>query len=223
MEDLKAGDFVVTEDGVPQTLSVFELQKPQTLNVSPKLDGTAAFHAVATAGVSSYYVLGYYTTDVKVDGSYRKTTVAIKDDTTAKLDYRAGYYANNQGRDLFGYVNLVPGVIDTARRAFMVDGVTCFSCDNSVGPGTTFPVLASQIQPEYSEEARKAKYSGTVILNIEVDPSGRVVDLKVVRSLGMGLDEKAVQAVQQWAFKPGTKDGKPVAVEAQVEVHFALL
>jgi len=78
-------------------------------------------------------------------------------------------------------------------------------------------------EPEYSEEARKAKYQGTVVLYIEVDPSGRAINPRVLRSLGLGLDEKAMEAVRQWKFKPGYRDGKPVTVAAQIEVNFRLL
>ena len=92
-----------------------------------------------------------------------------------------------------------------------------------VGGGVTAPTLLSKIEPEYSEEARKAKHQGTVTLYIQVDASGRAINMKVLHSLGLGLDEKAMEAVKKWRFKPGTKDGKPVTVEAQIEVNFRLL
>src|SRR5215471_3721058 len=92
-----------------------------------------------------------------------------------------------------------------------------------VGGGVTAPALLSKVEPEYSEEARKAKYQGTVLLYIQVDPTGKAVNMRVLHSLGLGLDEKAMEAVKKWKFKPGTKDGKPVTVEAQIEVNFRLL
>ncbi|MGB7762579.1 MAG: energy transducer TonB [Bryobacteraceae bacterium] len=92
-----------------------------------------------------------------------------------------------------------------------------------VGNGVTAPVLLYKKEPEYSEEARKAKYQGTVVLEIYVDASGRAVNPRVLRSLGLGLDEKALEAVRMWKFKPGYKDGKPVTVSAQIEVNFRLL
>src|ERR1041384_1604495 len=92
-----------------------------------------------------------------------------------------------------------------------------------VGGGVTAPTLLSKVEPEYSEEARKAKYQGTVLLYIEVDPSGKATNIKVQRSLGLGLDEKAIEAVKQWKFKPGYKDGRPVTVAATIEVNFRLL
>ncbi|MGO9257060.1 MAG: energy transducer TonB [Bryobacteraceae bacterium] len=92
-----------------------------------------------------------------------------------------------------------------------------------VGGGVSAPVLLSKVEPEYSEEARKAKYQGTVLLYIEVDPSGKAVNIRVVRSLGLGLDEKAIDAVKKWKFKPGYKNGTPVTVQATIEVNFRLL
>jgi protein TonB len=62
-----------------------------------------------------------------------------------------------------------------------------------------------------------------VTLYVEVDPSGKAVNIRVLHSLGLGLDEKAMEAVKQWKFKPGMKDGKPVTVAASIEVNFRLL
>jgi len=92
-----------------------------------------------------------------------------------------------------------------------------------VGGGVTAPQLLFKVEPEYSEEARKAKYQGTVVLYVEVDASGRARNLRVIRSLGLGLDEKAIEAVNKWKFRPGYKDGKPVTVAATIEVNFRLL
>ena len=92
-----------------------------------------------------------------------------------------------------------------------------------VGNGVTAPVLAFKMEPGYSQEARTMKFQGTVILRIVVGVDGVPGNISVVRQLGSGLDEKAVEAVRQWRFKPGTKDGVPVPVSAQVEVNFRLL
>lgn len=92
-----------------------------------------------------------------------------------------------------------------------------------IGGGVSAPLLVFKVEPEYSEEARKAKFQGTVVLYVVVDEKGLPRDLKVVRPLGLGLDEKAVEAVTKWRFKPGYKDGRPVAVAATIEVNFRLL
>ena len=92
-----------------------------------------------------------------------------------------------------------------------------------VGGGVTAPALIFKVEPEYSEEARKAKYQGTVLLYVQVDPTGKATNIRVLHSLGLGLDEKAMEAVKKWKFRPGQRDGKPVTVEAQIEVNFRLL
>ncbi len=92
-----------------------------------------------------------------------------------------------------------------------------------IGGGVSAPSVLSKVEPEYSEEARKAKWQGTVILALVVDDQGRPQNLKVLRSLGLGLDQKAIEAVEKWRFKPGMKDGKPVPVQATIEVNFRLL
>jgi TonB family protein len=92
-----------------------------------------------------------------------------------------------------------------------------------IGGDVSAPQIVSKIEPEYSEEARKAKYSGSVLLAIVVDEHGLPRDIRVIRPLGLGLDEKAIEAVSRWRFLPGKKGGVPVATQAQVEVNFRLL
>jgi len=92
-----------------------------------------------------------------------------------------------------------------------------------IGGGVSPPSVLSKVEPEYSEEARKAKWQGTVILQLVVDEHGLPQQMKVTRSLGLGLDQKAIEAVGKWRFKPGMKDGKPVPVIATIEVNFRLL
>jgi TonB family protein len=92
-----------------------------------------------------------------------------------------------------------------------------------IGGDVSQPQIITKIEPEYSEEARKAKYQGVVVLSIEIDANGIPRNIKVVRPLGLGLDEKAIEAVQHWRFRPALRGGKPVAVSANVEVAFRLL
>ncbi len=91
-----------------------------------------------------------------------------------------------------------------------------------VGGGVSAPRALDAPDPAYSEEARKAKYQGTVVLWMIVDPNGVPQQVRVTRKLGMGLDEKAIEAVRKWKFEPARKDGKPVAVQISVEVNFRL-
>lgn len=91
-----------------------------------------------------------------------------------------------------------------------------------VGAGVTPPVPIYQPEPEFSEEARKAKYQGVCTLGLIVGADGRPTNIHVLSSLGMGLDEKAIEAVKNWKFEPGKKDGHAVATEIAVEVEFHL-
>ena len=90
------------------------------------------------------------------------------------------------------------------------------------GNGVSAPRAIYDPDPEYSDEARRAKHQGIVVLSLIVDRSGRARNIRIMRALGMGLDEKAIEAVQKWQFAPGMKDGHPVAVEVNVEVNFRL-
>jgi TonB family protein len=92
----------------------------------------------------------------------------------------------------------------------------------SVGGGVSAPIPIFKPEPPYSEEARKAKYQGTVVLMIVVDAQGNVTDCKVVRPLGLGLDEKATETVRTWKFKPAMRNATPVPVRVIVEVSFRL-
>ena len=92
-----------------------------------------------------------------------------------------------------------------------------------VGGSVSAPEIVFKVDPEYSEQARKAKYQGTVVLRCIVQKDGTVRDIKIMQSLGLGLDEKAVDAVKQWKFRPGMRRGEAVDVTADIEVTFRLL
>ncbi|MDE3167828.1 MAG: energy transducer TonB [Acidobacteriota bacterium] len=92
-----------------------------------------------------------------------------------------------------------------------------------VGGGVSAPRLLSKVEPSYSDAARAAKFQGTTVLKVVVDTDGRAKDIQIVRALGMGLDEKAVEAVNQWVFSPGQAAGAAVPVQATIEVNFRLL
>jgi TonB family protein len=91
-----------------------------------------------------------------------------------------------------------------------------------VGGGVEPPKVLYSPDPIYSEEARQAQYQGTVVLWLVVDENGLPMNIRVQRSLGMGLDEAAIAAVKQWKFGPATKNGQPVRVMINVEVNFRL-
>jgi TonB family protein len=109
-------------------------------------------------------------------------------------------------------MNDPPGIVESRTTALV-----------SIPPYDRPPVVIFKRDPDYSDAARKAKYQGTVLLYADIDESGGVANLKVTRSLGLGLDEKAMEAVRQWRFRPATKDGKPLTVGITLEVSFRLL
>ena len=88
--------------------------------------------------------------------------------------------------------------------------------------GMTNPTLRFASSPEYSEEARRAGTQGIVVLHLVVDAQGGPHNVRVIRSLGMGLDEKAIEAVRQYRFNPATYEGHPVPVQINIEVNFRL-
>ncbi len=91
-----------------------------------------------------------------------------------------------------------------------------------VGGDVSAPSVAQKVDPQYTEEARKAKISGQVVLSMTVGVDGMAHDISVTRSLDSGLDLKAVEAVQQWHFNPGKLKGEPVPVKATIEINFRL-
>lgn len=201
---LGVDDFILKEDGVPQVIRFAEYQ--QVIN--------------SDNAISSYYVLGYYTSNTSSNPLYRRISISLKDASlaaNATLRYREGYFV--------GTVTVTPtddgrfhGQAGPGSSPAAVD-----SPANTLPAGVTKPVLIYKIDPGYSDEARKAKYSGTVELSVLVDETGKVTAVNVVHPLGMGLDEKAVEAVRQWRFHPATEDGKPIAVQTQISMNFRLL
>ena len=85
------------------------------------------------------------------------------------------------------------------------------------------PKLVSKAEPEYSPEARKAKFQGTVFLSAMIGVDGIPRDIKAISPLGLGLDERAIECVSKWRYEPGLRDGKPVLSAVTVEVNFRLL
>ena len=187
VDGLGPEDFRVTEDDAVQRINIFEFQR------------------VPQDGGKSYYILGYYTPNTEPAGQYRRIKVTVNRSTTAKIEYRPGYYA----RPTF-----VPNPSDLGDPPRV----------SSVPLDDVVPArLIHKEEPEYSEEARKAKWQGTVTLHADIDEAGNVTDVHLVNALGLGLDEKAIAVVKKWKFKPAEKDGKPVASQASVDVTFRLL
>jgi periplasmic protein TonB len=97
-------------------------------------------------------------------------------------------------------------------------------CDGTfaVGGDVSAPTVIYRVEPEYSEEARRARYQGTVVLQAIIRRDGKVDLIHLVRSLGFGLDQNAMEALRQWRFRPAMKDGMPVDSTLNIEVRFNL-
>jgi periplasmic protein TonB len=106
----------------------------------------------------------------------------------------------------------------------MVVGVTAGAQQQVYEPGNgvTLPVLVQEVKPTYTQAARDAKIQGSVLLRAVVLDNGSIGGVEVVRSLDNDLDQQAIDALKQWEFKPGTRDGKPVAVRIHCELTFTL-
>jgi len=95
-------------------------------------------------------------------------------------------------------------------------------CAHQPERNVIFPHAIYSPNPEYSEQARKKKINGTIVLSLTVGVDGRAHDIRVEKGLGYGLDEKAVEAVNRWKFEPALKEGQPFEKEIKVEVNFHL-
>jgi len=113
---------------------------------------------------------------------------------------------------------------ESAPRAPAKDGSVPVASEQvyKVADGVSAPRAVYAPNPEYSEEARELDLQGTVVLSLVIGSDGRPRDIRVARALGMGLDEKAIEAVRTWRFEPAQKDGQPVAVQMSVETTFRM-
>jgi TonB family protein len=91
-----------------------------------------------------------------------------------------------------------------------------------IGGDVTPPTLLNKVEPQYTKKAAKNKIQGMAVLSVVINADGQPQDIRVIRKLDPGLDQKAIEAVRQWTFEPATRNGQPVAVQATVEVNFQL-
>jgi TonB family protein len=161
---------------------------------------------------------------------YRKSIVALTPNTSESataLDLFARFLAR-QGRtaessDMQQQATAArQNAIRASQAAIEKDFPGRMAVEHS-GNDVTRPALIHKIEPEYTEEARAAKLEGVVVLYVVVQPDGTVANPRVAKSLGLGLDEKAMESVKEWRFRPGFKNGVPVPVAASIEVNFRLL
>ena len=149
----------------------------------------------------------------QADAGYRALLLSMKSgDATVRRQVAAEYAGvlHDQNRD------------DEA-SAVLKDAVRDGAGPPRLGPGITPPRLLSRREPEFSAAARSAKLQGAVVLQAEIGESGQIGHVAVIEPLGMGLDQKAVEALQTWKFSPAIRAAKPLAVLIVVEIHFRLI
>lgn len=90
--------------------------------------------------------------------------------------------------------------------------------------GVVMPTVIKETKPRYNRDAMRARVQGNIVMDVVVEPTGNVGEVKVTKSLDekFGLDEEAVRTVKEWKFKPGTRNGKPVPVRVEIEMTFTL-
>lgn len=121
---------------------------------------------------------------------------------------------------------LVPGILSSVEESPEPKPTTANSGSGGgivlIGKGISPPRVVSQVDPEFSKEARRAKYQGTILVSLIVNKSGEPRDIRIVRPLGLGLDQEAVETIAKWRFDPARKNGEAVEVEIMVQVDFHL-
>ena len=160
---------------------------------------------------------------------YKSALVAVPPESTeaATIMQRYARFLQGQGRQDDAQAELDRAT--ALRKALRQQGAAkrglaqATSSVYRVGGDVTPPSVLYKTDPEYSEEARAGKIWGTVVLYTEIGPDGKAHNSRVVQGVGFGLDERAIEAINKWRFKPGAKDGAAVTVAANIEVNFKLL
>jgi TonB family protein len=155
------------------------------------------------------------------------TTTNLKTRITRLLDHSIARTTSraNLLRTAIGFAIVLAGVGVLSLQKSSAQAPPADKSDQvyKVGDGVTSPSVISKVDPQYTEDARKEKIAGSVMLSMVIGTDGMAHDISVLQSLDPGLDRRAAEAVEQWHFAPGTLKGEPVAVRAVVEVNFKLL
>jgi TonB family protein len=156
-----------------------------------------------------------------------KSAIATEDPKSLNEAVAMSMYSTFLKRQ--GRLDEAASYLEQAKQVYMANSVRSHASQPGasgpfrIGGPVMAPRVLSKVEPEYSEEARLAALQGTVVLSVVIGADGMAQDIVVARPLGLGLDDKAVAAVSQWRFQPGTRGGEPVPVFATIEVNFRLL
>ncbi len=158
----------------------------------------------------------------EADALYQRA-IATEDPKSIDAGVAMSMYSNflkKQGR-----LEEAASYLEQSKQVYMANSVgpRASSGTYRIGGSVSAPRVLSKVEPDYSEEARLGALQGTVVMSVVIGVDGMAHDIIVTRPLGLGLDDKAVEALSQWRFAPGTKGGEPVPVFATIEVNFRLL
>lgn len=157
------------------------------------------------------------------------STVVLEKNVKVQIHLDRPLATMTEARDLLGRIFFLDPIdISHARPEYRRSD---YSMEGAAAPlefsypaknGLKPPKVMYSPEPDFSEEARHARYQGIVMMHIVIDTNGNVDDIRIDRALGKGLDENAVSAVKKWKFSPATREGQPVSVSMTVEVSFNL-
>jgi TonB family protein len=207
---IAAGSQALEKGSYLQAERSFEMALPATENRSQEATTLVRLGLVQERQEQWAHAEGYYFRAVSVGDE------ATALEHLARVLRKAGRQAEADEKQARAFAIRAARIAAASPTAPAADAVPIREADAA-------PQLLHRTDPEYSEEARSVRHGGTVELSVDIAPDGRVYNVRLERSLGLGLDEKAVEAVEQWTFKPGTRGGQPVTVRAKVTVHFRLL
>lgn len=191
--------------------------KDNRLRITVDVEASGLTEEKATLALSGVFLSGRDRFDDLVP-EYWKPCVLAASSGKGRKKYSACIFPQEFATipGLASTAELPPDAGDTAPDKSSDDVVS------HVSKGITPPKALFSPNPAFSEDARRAKYQGTAMLSLIVDKDGQVQNVRILLPLGLGLDQKAVESVKQWRFKPAEKDGQPVAMTLAVEVSFHL-
>jgi TonB family protein len=157
-------------------------------------------------------------------GTYKGLSVPVAETVLVTLNVCMDEKKNSSGQqtDQVRLLSLPEQKAVPLQKPPETDEIVNFGALEKVGGKVSAPVILYAPNPEFTDEARRAKYSGVVLVSIIVDTQGIPRNLHVVHPIGMGLDQKAIAAVKKYRFKPAMKDGQPVPVKIGIEVNFRI-
>jgi TonB family protein len=160
--------------------------------------------------------------DADPNGDYGPALDAIFVEGIADLVPSLPFYWKNYARKNFLPAAAAPTDQPAPGTPSSVQTTPQESKPQRIGGAVTAPRLLRTAEPQFNTTARALRYSGTVLIYLHVEPDGTASHLSIVRPIGLGLDENALAAVQQYTFSPAMMNGNPTLVELHLEVNFQI-